>query len=137
MIFVATALSVQRTLEIFVPSLAIASTSTRSRVALMRVALMKSEKKMLKKGKNLGGFPISMCLLRPVVGRRWYLKMILFPPTFSKCPVYSPSSWTYEFTADPAGTHWWHSHAATQRMDGVAGALIVRKSDHDEPHRHL
>ena len=31
------------------------------------------------------------------------------------------------FKADPAGTHYWHSHSGVQRVDGLHGPLIVRE----------
>ena len=31
----------------------------------------------------------------------------------------------YQFKAQPAGTHWYHSHEAEQEADGVFGALII------------
>ncbi|XP_033107332.1 laccase-5-like [Anneissia japonica] len=46
----------------------------------------------------------------------------------TQCPVVSSSSFTYEFTADPAGTHWWHAHSGYQRCDGMYGSLIVRQA---------
>lgn len=35
------------------------------------------------------------------------------------------SSQTYRFAANPAGTHWYHSHHGEQYADGLFGALIV------------
>ncbi|XP_033107327.1 laccase-5-like [Anneissia japonica] len=46
----------------------------------------------------------------------------------TQCPVVSSSSFTYEFKADPAGTHWWHAHSGYQRDDGMYGSLIVRQA---------
>ena len=45
------------------------------------------------------------------------------------------------FKADPAGTHYWHSHSGVQRVDGLFGAIIVKDPndvhadlyDHDLP----
>ncbi|XP_033744232.1 uncharacterized protein LOC117330123 [Pecten maximus] len=55
----------------------------------------------------------------------------------SQCPISPGQSFTYRFIAEPAGTHWYHSHLGVQRTDGLAGALIVlpRPSDKtdDEP----
>ena len=33
------------------------------------------------------------------------------------------------YKADPAGTHFWHSHSGLQRSDGLYGALVVREPD--------
>lgn len=36
-------------------------------------------------------------------------------------------AFTYEFIAEPAGTHWYHSHAGVQYGDGLFGPLIVEE----------
>jgi len=36
-------------------------------------------------------------------------------------------SFTYDFTATPGGTHWYHSHAGVQYSDGLFGPLIVEE----------
>ena len=33
----------------------------------------------------------------------------------------------FRFIASPVGTHWYHSHAGTQRTMGAYGPLIVMK----------
>lgn len=43
----------------------------------------------------------------------------------------------YEFYADNAGTHWWHSHTGVQLGDGLHGAFIVRQPNSMEPLRSL
>lgn len=44
----------------------------------------------------------------------------------SQCPVAPGSSFTYEFKVDEApGTYFWHDHSASNRADGLMGALIV------------
>ena len=35
----------------------------------------------------------------------------------------------YQFTANPAGTFWYHSHTAFQRDDGLSGIFVVRGRD--------
>ena len=51
----------------------------------------------------------------------------------SQAPITPGSMFRYTFTANPAGTHWYHSHVGTQRVDGCFGAFIVReKSDTTE-----
>ncbi|XP_033126555.1 laccase-2-like [Anneissia japonica] len=49
-------------------------------------------------------------------------------PRATQCAIAGGSSFVYEFIAEPAGTHWWHSHAGYQRASGASGPLIVRKS---------
>ena len=43
----------------------------------------------------------------------------------TQCPITSFTSFTYDFTLDQAGTHWYHAHNGPQRTDGLFGALIV------------
>lgn len=38
------------------------------------------------------------------------------------------ASFTYDFEATPAGTHWYHSHAGVQYSDGLFGPLIVEEA---------
>ena len=45
----------------------------------------------------------------------------------SQAPITPRSVFRYAFTANPAGTHWYHSHVGTQRVDGCFGAFIVRE----------
>ncbi|CAG5132069.1 unnamed protein product, partial [Candidula unifasciata] len=58
-------------------------------------------------------------------------------PMVTQCPILMGSHFTYRFQAVDVGTYFWHSHAGTQRADGVFGALIVRQAADREPHRHL
>ena len=46
----------------------------------------------------------------------------------SQCLIQPHQTFTYRFKADPPGTHWYHSHVATQRADGLFGLFIVHKS---------
>ena len=39
----------------------------------------------------------------------------------------------YEFTASPAGTHWYHSHSGLQMGDGLSGPIVVRQSHSADP----
>ncbi|GAB0095780.1 Multicopper oxidase [Sergentomyia squamirostris] len=67
-------------------------------------------------------------------------------PFVSQCPISQKQTFRYNFYADKAGTHFYHSHTGVQRGDGSLGALIVRLPrsedvhaklyDHDEP-KHL
>ncbi|XP_071959953.1 uncharacterized protein [Antedon mediterranea] len=52
-------------------------------------------------------------------------------------PVASSSSFVYEFTASPAGTHWYHGHSGYTRNDGMYGALIVKQAMQYEYNSHL
>lgn len=47
-------------------------------------------------------------------------------PYVTQCPISPRSKFLYRYNADTPGTHFWHSHSAFQRGDGVFGALIVR-----------
>ncbi|XP_063960219.1 uncharacterized protein LOC129266740 [Lytechinus pictus] len=55
----------------------------------------------------------------------------------TQCPITPFSSFTYDFTADRTGTHWWHSHVGFQRSDGLFGPLVVREPEEDNPHSAL
>ncbi|XP_033096094.1 uncharacterized protein LOC117100492 isoform X2 [Anneissia japonica] len=58
-------------------------------------------------------------------------------PMLTQCPIPSRTDFLYSFQADPAGTHWWHSHAGPQRADGLFGALIVRQAQSRDTHYSL
>ncbi|XP_077975451.1 uncharacterized protein LOC120332721 [Styela clava] len=58
-------------------------------------------------------------------------------PMLTQCSIPAKTSFTYEFRADPPGTHWWHSHAGLQRSDGLAGPIIVNRPKQDDPHYDL
>ncbi|WAR13269.1 LAC2-like protein [Mya arenaria] len=45
----------------------------------------------------------------------------------TQCDIGPHETFRYEFTADNAGTHWWHSHTGVQLGDGLYGAFIVRE----------
>ena len=46
----------------------------------------------------------------------------------TQCQIGPSSSFSYEYTARPSGTFWYHSHSGAQRTDGFYGALIVKES---------
>ena len=46
----------------------------------------------------------------------------------TQCPITSYTNFTYQFTLDQVGTHWYHAHNGGQRSDGLFGALIVTSS---------
>ena len=43
----------------------------------------------------------------------------------TQCPILPRESFTYRFTAQQAGTFWYHPHMANQRNDGAQGMLIM------------
>ena len=48
-------------------------------------------------------------------------------------PIESGDSFTYEFKAEPAGTHWYHSHTGVQYSEGLHGPLIIEsKTNHHD-----
>ena len=51
-------------------------------------------------------------------------------PGVTQCPIAPGSLFPfYQFTANPAGTFWYHSHTEFQRDDGLSGVFVVRDSD--------
>ena len=58
-------------------------------------------------------------------------------PGVTQCPILPGQTFRYKFVANPAGTHWWHSHAALQREDGLYGSLIVREPKEEDIHHDL
>lgn len=55
--------------------------------------------------------------------------------TVSQCAIPPGQNFRYNFLAENAGTHFWHSHLGMQRGDGVYGALIVRNPE--DKHENL
>jgi iron transport multicopper oxidase len=53
----------------------------------------------------------------------------------TQCPIPPNSSFTYNFTLNPAGTTWWHAHYYTEYQDGILGPLIIH--DRNEPDYNL
>jgi iron transport multicopper oxidase len=43
----------------------------------------------------------------------------------SQCPIQPGDSYTYTFIANPAGTHWYHSHDKGQYPDGLRGKMVI------------
>lgn len=54
------------------------------------------------------------------------------PSGVNQCAIPPGASFTYNFTANPAGSFWYHSHNKGQYPDGFRGALIVR--DPNDPY---
>ena len=50
----------------------------------------------------------------------------------TQCPIQPGQSFRHNFTAEPGGTFWYHSHVGAQRTDGLLGAFVVR----DEQYRY-
>nr|AFA35114.1 laccase [Flammulina velutipes] len=58
------------------------------------------------------------------------------PAFVNQCPVAPGHSYTYDIPLNgQAGTYWYHSHLASQYVDGLRGALIVY--DPEDPHLSL
>eukprot|EP01043_Picozoa_sp_COSAG02_P003496 COSAG02_NODE_85_length_39411_cov_50.018493_23_plen_451_part_00 len=54
----------------------------------------------------------------------------------TQCAVLPGASFTYRFVAEPAGTHFYHSHHGVQRPEGIFGALVIHPKSQgsiDEP----
>ncbi|KAF2841516.1 multicopper oxidase [Patellaria atrata CBS 101060] len=43
----------------------------------------------------------------------------------TQCPIPPGSTFTYTFTAYPAGSYWWHAHNHGQYPDGLRGPMII------------
>ncbi|KAJ8043904.1 Laccase [Holothuria leucospilota] len=55
------------------------------------------------------------------------------PAMITQCPIPHATTFVYNFEAEPSGTFFWHSHVASHRADGLAGALIVREPLSEDP----
>ena len=47
----------------------------------------------------------------------------------TQCQVQPGTTFTHAFIAEVPGTFWYHSHTGTQRVDGLAGALVIRENE--------
>ncbi|KAL1596938.1 hypothetical protein SLS59_007681 [Nothophoma quercina] len=45
--------------------------------------------------------------------------------SLTQCPIMPGDSYTYTFVANPAGTHWYHSHDKGQYPDGLRGKMVI------------
>jgi iron transport multicopper oxidase len=45
--------------------------------------------------------------------------------SLTQCPIMPGDSYTYTFIANPAGTHWYHSHNKGQYPDGLRGKMVI------------
>ncbi|XP_032673769.1 laccase-4-like [Odontomachus brunneus] len=58
-------------------------------------------------------------------------------PFLTQCPILNGDKFRYQWTANNAGTHFWHAHSGLQKMDGILGGLVVRKPPEEDYHSHL
>ncbi len=58
-------------------------------------------------------------------------------PYVTQCPILPHQSFEYRFQAEPVGTHWYHSHAANQRIDGLTGMIIIHPRLPVIPEMHM
>lgn len=58
-------------------------------------------------------------------------------PMITQCSILSDQTFRYDFIASNSGTFFWHSHDGLQKMDGLAGSLIVRKPRSIDSNSHL
>ncbi|KAH6629092.1 laccase-2 precursor [Boeremia exigua] len=47
------------------------------------------------------------------------------PVSLTQCAIQPGGSYTYTFIANPAGTHWYHSHNKGQYPDGLRGKMVI------------
>ncbi|KAL1123321.1 hypothetical protein AAG570_002407 [Ranatra chinensis] len=53
-------------------------------------------------------------------------------PYVTQCPIEPYTTFRYQFSAFPAGTHVWHGHSGYQEADGLFGQLVVRRKEPKE-----
>ncbi|XP_046744637.1 laccase-2-like [Diprion similis] len=58
-------------------------------------------------------------------------------PFLTQCPITSGTTFRYQFAASNPGTHFYHSHAGLQKIDGQYGSLIVRQPPSADPYTSL
>ncbi|ORY19189.1 Cupredoxin [Clohesyomyces aquaticus] len=54
------------------------------------------------------------------------------PVGVTQCGIPPGSSFTYSFTANPAGSFWYHSHASGQYPDGFRGPMVIHDRKWEE-----
>jgi FtsP/CotA-like multicopper oxidase with cupredoxin domain len=57
-------------------------------------------------------------------------------PTQNQCAIPAGEKMKYNFTADPAGTTFWHAHFHTMSLDGLHGPLIVEEKPGSYPFQY-
>ncbi|KAK1139159.1 hypothetical protein N8T08_001215 [Aspergillus melleus] len=58
-------------------------------------------------------------------------------PGLTQTPIEPGESFIYRFQAYPAGTHWYHSHVRAQLMDGLYGAMFIKRDANAPTPWHL
>jgi FtsP/CotA-like multicopper oxidase with cupredoxin domain len=54
-------------------------------------------------------------------------------PFVTQCPIISGSTFRYAFSADNAGTQFFHSHSGHHKVNGIHGGIVVRRPTKDDP----
>ncbi|XP_046680734.1 laccase-5-like [Homalodisca vitripennis] len=54
-------------------------------------------------------------------------------PFVTQCPIHHSETFRYNFIADAAGLHFYHSHEGLQKVDGLVGGLVVRRPRDEDP----
>ncbi|ESO97324.1 hypothetical protein LOTGIDRAFT_114905, partial [Lottia gigantea] len=55
----------------------------------------------------------------------------------TQCAIDRAQKFRYEFTVNPSGTHWYHSHVGFQIADGLFGPFVVRQPKETDPNGAL
>ncbi|XP_076641104.1 uncharacterized protein LOC143352475 [Halictus rubicundus] len=58
-------------------------------------------------------------------------------PFVTQCPIPAGDTFRYQFYANNSGTHFWHSHVGLQKMNSLAGSLIIREPAEEDPNSNL
>ncbi|KOC69894.1 Laccase-4, partial [Habropoda laboriosa] len=58
-------------------------------------------------------------------------------PHVTQCPINFQDTFRYQFDVNNGGTHLWHAHTGSQKLDGIFGSFIVRVPSVEEPYSHL
>ncbi|KAK9511421.1 hypothetical protein O3M35_000082 [Rhynocoris fuscipes] len=58
-------------------------------------------------------------------------------PYVTQCPINPGETFRYRFIAEEDGSFFYHSHSGVQKIDGLAGPLVVRKEKSKEIFGHL
>lgn len=58
-------------------------------------------------------------------------------PHVTQCPISAPNTFRYQFSADNAGTHFYHAHSSLFMIDGQQGPLVIRSPSNQDPNKRL
>ncbi|XP_059471482.1 uncharacterized protein LOC132194315 [Neocloeon triangulifer] len=58
-------------------------------------------------------------------------------PMLTQCPIPEGTTFRYQWNADNPGTHFYHAHTGTQKLDGLQGSIVVRSTPARDLHSHL